>query len=666
MKLPFFFLCIPCGEKSLFSIKSAKSLQFSYFAGRYPFMKAGFPPWYLLAFVVERKTMTRRQISVIALCCVLFYGSFIHFAAAEVVHAYRKPSETDLAWLLGDAPELIPNVGNSSEIVQAGYASEKSSTLALPGDPCTPAKLPKPVRLPNPPIPPAPKAAHNKMNTGLVDEEEGIVNITSTVRDSRTSIEQMASNRLPPPSEVPKEPEINFAIPLTEPAVERLPTSDNKEPSLIFSKETIVDFGSVDDGHFIDSFGEPGACGDGDIEFTPCVCLTCLACGDHRKTVYIGNEEWLQQFDAVYATDCGTLFYAHAPDMLGSSAWLTGYYVETSGTAFIVDAVTKDSTATSAFSSKFTLPTMLLTRPNVVEHFNANVQNRIWTEYRHWNNVVSIDRSYVDIKIDPITGEPQTSYSESSEYRGIEQFTIGVEKQFARRCSVELHVPIIYQFGSKQMDETAATAELGNISLFFKQAMSHGPRWTFAGGVGTSLPSAPSWEPFENAKLKNSACSLVMFLGAQWHPNPKTFGHFVVQADIPTKENELIVVGEPVKKVAGQRAIRTGIQFGRWIYRADNDKRPCRFGVFSEVNYAVVTAGSPAHSLQFSTENGNLYEKQEMYVSAFNSRRSTLTAALGVPMTFGKLTCMNSLILPISGSDRPFSVGYSASLSRQF
>jgi hypothetical protein len=216
------------------------------------------------------------------------------------------------------------------------------------------------------------------------------------------------------------------------------------------------------------------------------------------------------------------------------------------------------------------------------------------------------------------------------------------------------------------MDEISATAELGNISLFFKQAMSQGPRWTFAGGVGASLPSAPSWEPFENARLKNSACSLVMFLGAQWHPNSKTFGHFVVQADIPTKENELIVVGEPVKKVAGQRAIRTGLQFGRWIYRADNDKRPCRFGLFSEVNYAVITAGSSAQNLQFNTKDDSLYEKQEMYVSAFNSRRSTLTAAIGVPMVFGKLSCMNSLILPISGNDRPFSVGYNVSLSRQF
>jgi hypothetical protein len=112
--------------------------------------------------------------------------------------------------------------------------------------------------------------------------------------------------------------------------------------------------------------------------------------------------------------------------------------------------------------------------------------------------------------------------------------------------------------------------------------------------------------------------------------------------------------------------IRTGIQFGRWIFRADEGKRPSRFGVFTEVNYAVVTAGSSARNLRFSMDDDSLYERHDMYVSAFNSRRSTLTAAIGVPMVFGKLTCMNSLILPISGNDRPFSVGYSVSLSRRF
>jgi len=606
--------------------------------------------------------MIRRWFAITTLCSALFCGNFVHFVAAEVVHAYRKPSEADLAWLLGGVPDSLSSVEDSSVIVQASYVLGKNGTPALSGEPCKPAKLPKPIRLPNPPIPPAPQVVHNKTNTGLVEEEEGVVNFSATALDSQTLVVQMAGNRLPPPSEVPKEQEINFAIPLTEPVIERLPLSDNKAHSLIFSKDTIVDFGSGGSGCVIDSCGNPGTCGDFDIEFSPCVCFTCIACGDHRRTVYIGDGEWFQQFDAAYTEHRGTIFHAHAPDMLGSSAWLTGYYVETNGASYIFDDETNKDKVSSAFTTKFTLPTMLLTRPNVVEHFNANVQNRIWVEYRHWNNVVSIHRKYVDTE----EGDSITSVSKSSENMGVEQFNIGLEKQLTRRCSMELRVPIIYQFGSKQFDETVAAAEVGNISFFLRQVARQGPRWTLCGGIGTTVPTAANWQPFENARLKNKALYFVSFLGAQWHPNHKTFGHFVVQADAPIRDNELIIEGKPTMKIDGQRAIRTGVQFGRWIYRADEGKRPCRFGAFAEVNYAVVTAGSRAKSLQFAMEEDSQYERYEMYVSAFNSRNSTLTMAIGAPMVFGKLTCMNSLILPISGSDRPFSVGYSVSLSRHF
>lgn len=614
--------------------------------------------------------MIRHRFAFTALCCALFCSNFTHFVVAEVTRTYRKPSATDLEWLLGDIPVKLAE--NSPVIVQTSYTSEKNDEFASSEDTGKPAKLPKPIRLPNPPIPPAPKAAHNKINPGLVEEEEGVMNITATIRDLHTSVVQMAGDRLPPPSEVPKEQEINVAVPLMEPMIEHLPVSSGQEHSLIFSEDTIVDFGRGSGGCVVDSFGTPRACSDFGVEFSPCVCLTCIACGDHRNTVYIGNdycnlsdEEWLPQFDVPYAKNWGTICHTHAPAMLGSSAWLTGYYVETNGAAYTPDDETGKDRVTSAFTSKFTLPTMLLTRPNVVEHFNANVQNRIWVEYRHWNNVVSIRRSFVNVEM---TEESTTFSSESTESRGVEQFTIGLEKLFTPRCSMEFRVPIIYQFGSKQFEETVASAEVGNLSFFLKQVMRQGPRWTLCGGIGTSVPTASSWQPYEHARLKNNALYLAAFLGAQWYPNHKTFGHFVVQADAPVRDNELFVEDAQTIKVGGQRVIRTGVQLGRWIFRADEGKRPCRLGLFGEVNYAVVTAGSPAKNLVFNTEDDSdsLYEKQEMCVSPFKSRQSTLTATIGVPMVFGKLTCMNSLILPVSGSDRPFSVGYNVSLSRCF
>jgi hypothetical protein len=306
--------------------------------------------------------------------------------------------------------------------------------------------------------------------------------------------------------------------------------------------------------------------------------------------------------------------------MIGSSAWLTGY-----------------SVGTDSFT--FTLPTMLLTRPNVVEHFNADVQNRIWADYRHWNNAVSMSSG--------------TGFLN----RAVEQYSFGLEKKVLKRTSMELRVPLIYQFGSGQLD-TAGAVELGNVSVFMKQVLIQRSRWTISGGVGTSLPTANDWQPFGDARLKNNAYYLVSFLGAQWHPNSNTFGHFVVQADVPVEKNELFFDGSPSVKVNGQHVIRSGVQLGHWIYRADHGKRPCRFGAFAEVNYAVVTEGSPYRGLPDGVN--------DIFVSAFNSKKSTLSAAVGMPMVFGKLTCTNAVILPVSGNNRPFSAAYSFSLSRQF
>ena len=95
-----------------------------------------------------------------------------------------------------------------------------------------------------------------------------------------------------------------------------------------------------------------------------------------------------------------------------------------------------------------------------------------------------------------------------------------------------------------------------------------------------------------------------------------------MQADFPIEHNEL-VFGSERYKVEGQQVIRTGIQLGRWLYRSDCGKSVCRLDSFVEVDYAVITDGTPK------------YGDGTIYVSAFDSRKSTLTASVDMPMMFG-------------------------------
>ena len=532
----------------------------------------------------------------ILLCSALFCGNFSSFVFADVVHAYRKPSEADLQWLRGNESALSPDLPG---IVQVGFTTPSnniSNNMLIPRL-CSPVSVPIPM-----PSPPSPQTGDTWMNAGLVPEGDGVVNIAPIAIDSETSIVQVAGERLPPPSEVPTEQ--SFTVPMADFIADPPPMPSDQEQFWAFFNQSNPDRSNADFG-----FG----CGDFDDDHSTCVCFTCITCGDHRR-----NKP----------RSC-------TPDMLGSSAWLTGHYVGTAGT-----------TPIGTTSTQFALPTMLLSRPNVAERFNADVRNRIWADYQSWNNAVAIDRDG------------------TLENRAVEQFSFGLEKQVLQKNSVELRVPVIYQFRSNQRQfgsnqRADASVEIGNVSVFLKQALRQGCRWTVSGGVGVSLPTAEDWRsPVDTARLKNNAYYLVSFLGVQWHPNKSTFGHFLVQTDLPIAKNEL-VFGTERKKVSGQQMIRTGIQLGRWIYRVDHSKRPCRLGLFTEINYAVVTNGSSERKIF----NG---EGDAIYVNAFNSRRSTLTAAVGVPMVFGRLTCTNAIILPISGSDRPFSVGYSFSLSRQF
>ena len=496
----------------------------------------------------------------------LFCGTFAHNVFADVVHAYRKPSETDLQWL--SAADSVP-VPDMLGIVQVGFASSTNNALMPRRGPCSPAYVQIPIPAPSvPSVPPPPETADNGMTIGLAPEVDGVVNIAPIVIDSSTAIVQMTGERLPPPAEVPREE--SLVVPLaTSAATPPLPLP-------VIGKH----HGDASD-HSTAHFGARRNNVDG-------------GCDGRSGKPYSGKHR------------------LHVPDMLGSSAWFTGYSVGTNDTTVV-------------------LPTMLLTQPNVTERFNASVQNRIWADYRHWNNAVSLN----------------------GKSRPVEQFSFGLEKQILRRTAVEVHVPIISQFASKQTADSFATStELGNILVSVKQMLRQNSKWTVSGGIGVTLPTAEDYRlPIATARLKNSASSLVSFFGVQWHPNHDTFGHFIVQANLPIEKNEL-VFGDTRQKIEGQQVIRTGIQLGHWIYRMEHGELPCRWGAFAEVHYTAVMHGSPQ------------YKPGDVFVSAVGSNQSTLTAAVGMPVVFGQLTCTNSLILPLS--NHPFSVGYGFSLTRQF
>jgi hypothetical protein len=279
---------------------------------------------------------------------------------------------------------------------------------------------------------------------------------------------------------------------------------------------------------------------------------------------------------------------------------------------------------------------------NLAEHFNAEIKDRIWFDYRHINNGTSIN---------------VTDFRKS---RAVDQFTFGLETRLTACSSIEVRVPVIDQFASKQSGLNdrlgRSAAELGNLSLIFKCLLSRSNEFTFSGGIGVVFPTAEDWR-LPNVRLENKSYYLVPYLGLQWHPNENLFGHFLIQTDLSVSDNKLRL-GNSTLNVDEPTVVRLGWQLGRWFYRNEQGSHSCRLGGFLELDWTLTTDHA---------NNGQIFSDWG-YVSigSTNNKPKPLNIAIGIPILFGQLAITNAIILPLTSHDRSFSAGYDFSLSRRF
>ena len=280
-------------------------------------------------------------------------------------------------------------------------------------------------------------------------------------------------------------------------------------------------------------------------------------------------------------------------------------------------------------------PTFLMSRLNVAEHFNLEAKNRIWLDYRHLSN---------GIEWDPGSGRSGA----------VDCFTVGVEKKISAASSVEFRLPVYNQLSSRQPGG-GDDAELGNISLAYKYMIFRSQDYTFGGGMAVVCPTAENWRYSTSgltATYKNGAINLVPYLGVLWHPGSSTFGQLLVQADIPVSKNTLQFDGQSFD-VREQSLVRIGLQLGRWFYRNEKGRQSCRLGGFVEFNYAAALDNSVAQSYT------------DVLLGSAKNKPQMMTLGAGIPVQFGKLSIVNAIIAPI-GNDRSFSVAYDFSLNRRF
>ncbi|MDR2755930.1 MAG: hypothetical protein LBC20_09505 [Planctomycetaceae bacterium] len=363
---------------------------------------------------------------------------------------------------------------------------------------------------------------------------------------------------------------------------------------------------------------------------------TCSSVTEH---LFSGNSivETLSEtqdiFDEFPNYSCDNNFYRFCtdwgvPEMIGDNAWSLGRSV---GVMF------------QEQSEIFSVPTLLLSRLNLAEHFNAEIKKRIWFDYRQLNNATTINA---------------TNFQNS---RSVHQFTFGIETCLNSCSSIEVRVPFFDQFTSKHVgfpnnQSVGSATELGNLSLIFKYLLSCSDEFTFSGGIGVVFPTAEDWR-VSNAMLKNKAYYLVPYFGLQWHPNENLFGHFLVQTDISVSGNELWFNNNKVK-INESTMVRFGWQLGRWFYRNELGSHSCCLGGFLELDWTITTDHADNRRISNNWDN--------IFVRSTANKPNPLNIAIGLPVSFGQLTITNAVILPITDNNRSFSIGYDFSLSRRF
>jgi hypothetical protein len=352
---------------------------------------------------------------------------------------------------------------------------------------------------------------------------------------------------------------------------------------------------------------------------------------------------------------CGCWLCANLdnPDMVGNGVWGAWRVAGFSGRF--------RNGSQSQWADLQASPNLLLSRPDVANHFNAETRNRIWIDYRQFNNAVGNGRFLAW----------QNEFIEES--RTLNLFTFGLEKRIGKLSSLEIRVPLIYQydsgfdagslsFANRRNLTRGSEVEIGNILLTSKYIFARTKKYTLAAGIGTSLPTADDWKiTGYDAAIKNKSYNIISFVGAQYHPNDSTFGHLLVQADIPVNGNELQLNDQKIN-IDESQIIRVGLQLGRWFYRNERGLYSCRIGGFVELDYAIAVNSADNGSL---ADNINNINYSNIFISSTKNKPDELNLAFGLPVMFGLLSINNALIIPIS-NDHQFSIAYNFSLSRRF
>ncbi len=348
-------------------------------------------------------------------------------------------------------------------------------------------------------------------------------------------------------------------------------------------------------------------------------------------------------------------------------------------------------------------PTFGCSRLNIAEQNNPIVANRIYVDYRRFQNA-----SEVDVFSFAPTGDRKSLE--------IDRMTIGLEMTVTRTTSIELRLPVTHQLTSDltvgQVTGPVVTGrpfdtrtELGNLGVIYKHALIQNESLVLSAGFGLNLPTAPGVELISNfddrafqaftpngrplgppiafrqhfnSYRTNETVNLSPFLGYYWTPTERFFGIGFCQFDIPLNESTIrldgftTINGIPTNtfslhdRISQQNLFRLNLGVGAWLLKGAGPQRNVSLAGILELNYN--TAISDAEVLGPVTIFPDLGAgpAQLRFGNTMN-RSDVLNLAIGVPLSLGQMSITNGFVLPLrTGENRGFDFEYNLRVQWHF
>lgn len=172
----------------------------------------------------------------------------------------------------------------------------------------------------------------------------------------------------------------------------------------------------------------------------------------------------------------------------------------------------------------------------------------------------------------------------------VSRFTVGVEKSFFDGCaSLELRLPFASTLDGQQVSDFGfqfgvtnnTTTRFGDLQIISKFIIAQHDCWTFGGGLGVSVPTAPDFEVTTERgdgilRVKNEAVHLQPFLSFHYAPDDRFYlqGFSGLDIDLngyPVQVQLFPGSSDPFSTVTGRLRDRTfwttDVAAGYWVYR---------------------------------------------------------------------------------------------------